>query len=165
MQQYIEMYGRGLSGAMIMGTGYRSAGTLKAGKMLCVLMGGVRGWHYRSKIINNMALGSYNKSFKPVRTTADWLTRDEAIVDAYVAEPLCQFMFTVNGYYHMFRGMEYAQVSAGGADCSQFDPSTMESLLVPGLFEAGEVLTVDGDCGGYNLMFAFASGMIAGLNC
>ena len=108
MQQYIEMYGRGLSGAMIMGTGYRSAGTLKAGKMLCVLMGGVRGWHYRSKIINNMALGSYNKSFKPVRTTADWLTRDEAIVDAYVAEPLCQFMFTVNGYYHMFRGMEYA---------------------------------------------------------
>ena len=38
----------------------------------------------------------------------------------------------------------------------------MESRLVPGLYASGEVLNVDGDCGGYNLMFAFASGILAG---
>ena len=60
------------------------------------------------------------------------------------------------------RGMEYAQVTAGGISCDQFDPRTLQSRLVPGLFATGEVLNVDGDCGGFNLMFAFASGLIAG---
>lgn len=60
------------------------------------------------------------------------------------------------------RGMDYAQVTAGGADCREFCPYTMASLLVPGLYAAGEVLNVDGDCGGFNLMFAFASGILAG---
>ena len=60
------------------------------------------------------------------------------------------------------RGFESAQVTAGGATPAEFDPSTMQSLLVPGLYAAGEVLDVDGACGGFNLMFAFASGLLAG---
>ena len=60
------------------------------------------------------------------------------------------------------RGMDYAQVTAGGMDCREFDPLTMESRIVPGLYAAGEVLNVDGDCGGFNLMFAFSSGLNAG---
>ena len=60
------------------------------------------------------------------------------------------------------RGLDYAQVTAGGADCSEFRPETMESRIVPGLYACGEVLNVDGDCGGFNLMFAFASGLTAG---
>ena len=62
------------------------------------------------------------------------------------------------------RGMESAQVTAGGVSCEEFRPDTMESLLVPGLHAAGEILDVDGDCGGFNLMFAFGSGILAGLN-
>jgi len=57
---------------------------------------------------------------------------------------------------------ENAQVTAGGIDAKGFDPATMESLLVPGLYAAGEVLDVDGDCGGFNLQFAWASGLLAG---
>ena len=60
------------------------------------------------------------------------------------------------------RGFDYAQVTAGGADCSEFNPETMESKIVPGLYAAGEVMNVDGDCGGFNLMFAFSSGITAG---
>lgn len=60
------------------------------------------------------------------------------------------------------RGFEYAQVTAGGIECSEFNPSTLESRILPGLYAAGEVLNVDGDCGGFNLMFAFACGLIAG---
>ncbi|MBR4068579.1 MAG: aminoacetone oxidase family FAD-binding enzyme [Clostridia bacterium] len=60
------------------------------------------------------------------------------------------------------RDFDQAQVTAGGILCSEFDPATMESRLIPGLYAAGEMLDVDGDCGGYNLMFAFASGLLAG---
>ena len=60
------------------------------------------------------------------------------------------------------RGMDYAQVTAGGADCAEFNPETMESRIVPGIHATGEVLNVDGDCGGFNLMFAFTTGLIAG---
>ena len=62
------------------------------------------------------------------------------------------------------RGFDQAQVTAGGISCAEFNPCTMESRIIPGLYAAGEVLDVDGDCGGFNLMFAFASGMIAGQN-
>ncbi len=62
-------------------------------------------------------------------------------------------------------GFDAAQVTAGGADTSEFDPETLESKLVPGLYAAGEVLDVDGDCGGYNLQWAWSSGMCAGMRC
>ena len=109
VRQYIEMHGEGLAGAVIMGTGYQPKQTLNAGILLTNILAKTKGDHHRSNLVNNMALGSYNKSFEPARTPADWLTRDEAIVDAYVAEPLCQFIFTVNGYNNLFRGMRYAQ--------------------------------------------------------
>ena len=62
------------------------------------------------------------------------------------------------------RGLKDAQVTAGGALCNDFDPDTMESRLIPGLHASGEVLNIDGACGGYNLMFAFATGILAGMN-
>ena len=61
-------------------------------------------------------------------------------------------------------GMDAAQVTAGGIVTSEFDPQTMESKLVPGLYACGEVLDVDGDCGGYNLQWAWSSGRLAGVS-
>ena len=61
-------------------------------------------------------------------------------------------------------GMDHAQVTAGGMRTEQFDPNTMESRLVPGLYACGEVLDIDGDCGGYNLQWAWSSGRCAGLS-
>jgi predicted Rossmann fold flavoprotein len=55
-----------------------------------------------------------------------------------------------------------AQATAGGIDTVDVHPDTLESRLVPGLHFAGEVLDVDGDCGGYNLQWAWASGFVAG---
>ncbi len=59
-------------------------------------------------------------------------------------------------------GMDSAQVTAGGICTGEFDPNTLESRLVPGLYACGEVLDVDGDCGGYNLQWAWSSGYVAG---
>mgnify|MGYP004661053567 FL=1 len=60
-------------------------------------------------------------------------------------------------------GFDQAQVTAGGLQTGEFDPQTMQSLLVPGLYACGEVLDVDGDCGGFNLQWAWSSGHLAGL--
>ena len=59
-------------------------------------------------------------------------------------------------------GMDHAQVTAGGVLTRDFDPHTMESKLLPGLYACGEVLDIDGDCGGYNLQWAWSSGRAAG---
>ncbi len=59
-------------------------------------------------------------------------------------------------------GMDAAQVTAGGVKTDEFDPTTMESRLVSGLYACGEVLDIDGDCGGYNLQWAWSSGSLAG---
>ena len=59
-------------------------------------------------------------------------------------------------------GMDSAQVTAGGIVTKEFIPETMESKLVPGLYACGEVLDIDGDCGGYNLQWAWSSGRLAG---
>ncbi len=81
-------------------------------------------------------------------------------VIARLAETAVDFKLTIRGV----KGFESAQVTAGGADAAEFDPQTLESRIAPGVHAAGEVLDVDGDCGGFNLMFAFGSGILAGLN-
>ncbi len=57
-----------------------------------------------------------------------------------------------------------AQVTAGGIDVRDIDSVTMESRLVPGLYFAGEIIDIDGDCGGFNLQWAWSSGYAAGMN-
>jgi hypothetical protein len=59
-------------------------------------------------------------------------------------------------------GWKQSQVTAGGIDVGDFNDTTMESRIVSGLYGAGEVLDIDGDCGGYNLQWAVSSGRLAG---
>lgn len=58
-------------------------------------------------------------------------------------------------------GFNYAQVTRGGIKTDKIDPKTMQSKIIDGIYIVGETLDVDGDCGGYNLTFAFTSGIIA----
>lgn len=60
------------------------------------------------------------------------------------------------------RGLEFAQVCAGGIYTKEIDVRTLESKIHPGLYFCGELLDVDGICGGYNLQWAWTSGYIAG---
>ncbi len=128
LRQYLSMYGDELDGAVIMGTGTQPAPVLKAGQKLCTLFAKLRGWHYRSRLIDSMAFGGYNKRFRPGRTDKDWLTKDGTIVDAYLADERCTFRFTVNGYYNLFVSIEDA--------CSR---ETMEKMPkdLPVLFMSG----------------------------
>lgn len=68
------------------------------------------------------------------------------------------FELEITGYLSFDR----AQVATGGISLSEINPNTMESLITPNLYLAGELLDVDGKCGGFNLAFAFISGYLAG---
>lgn len=59
-------------------------------------------------------------------------------------------------------GFDHAQVTAGGLRTAAFNPETLESWFMPHLFVCGELLDIDGDCGGFNLQWAWASGLLAG---
>ena len=104
-RQYIARYGKQLDGAIIMGTGMEDLFKVKAGMFMCKVLAFFKGWKYRSSFVNDIAFGSYNKKFEPARTKMDWLSKDEKLVDWYLNEPRCTFMFTLNGYYNMFKGI------------------------------------------------------------
>lgn len=80
------------------------------------------------------------------------------LLKAGYPESLKHFRLTVLGAH----SMESAQVCSGGVDVAQVNPDTMESFLCPGLYFAGEILDIDGACGGYNLQFAWSTGAVAG---
>lgn len=75
-----------------------------------------------------------------------------------LVEVITDTRFEVSGY----RGYEQAQVTAGGVDLDEINSKTLESKLVENLYFCGEVLDVDGDCGGFNLSWAWSSGYVAG---
>lgn len=75
---------------------------------------------------------------------------------------LCQTMKAFHIVITDTHGFKHAQVTAGGISTDHIDPNTMESKICPGLYIAGEILDVDGICGGYNLQWAWSSGALAG---
>ncbi|HZJ78071.1 MAG TPA: NAD(P)/FAD-dependent oxidoreductase [Clostridia bacterium] len=90
---------------------------------------------------------------KPVKTL------DSSFVEK-VAETLKRFELNVVGT----KGYVSAQVTAGGVDVNQFNQKTLESKKHKGLYCCGEILDVDGSCGGFNLQWAWSSGLLAGEN-
>ena len=96
-------------------------------------------------------------------TNAPLSRKAESLTDAEIrktAAMIKKWEFEINGTM----SWNNAQVTKGGAYTSEFNPKTMESRLVKGLYASGEVLDIDGDCGGYNLQWAWSSGYIAGKN-
>ena len=105
-------YGRQLDGAILMGTGSQPPALLSAAKTTANSLSIVRGEHHRSQLMMKMAFGSYNKQYPSVRTEYDWLSRNEANVDTYLADPYCGFMFTLNGYKVLFDVLSFIQEPA-----------------------------------------------------
>ena len=77
-----------------------------------------------------------------------------------IAGQIKKFRLKITGV----RGFEYAQVTGGGIELGSFDVSTMQSKLCKGLYSCGEVLDITGDCGGFNLQWAWTSGYKAGIS-
>lgn len=101
-RNYLCRYGSGIDGALILGTGMQPGALLAVSKLIAGLQKIFFGDNHISKFIDRAAFGGYNKKFSPQRTSVDWLSKDEAKVDEYIADPLCGFTFTVNGFRTLF---------------------------------------------------------------
>lgn len=105
--------------------------------------------------------------FKLALAITDKIFKDksEKPIRGITSQDLASLITKIKGYPFKITGTlgwDNAQVTAGGISCNEVDTETCESLLCKNLYITGEVLDVDGDCGGYNLQFAWASGYIAG---
>lgn len=101
-RNYLMRYGTGISGAIIMGTGMQSPGTLGMAKAVVKLQKLFCGSSHTSKLIDKLAFGGYNKRIPDARTPWDWLGRDDARVKQYMEDAMCGFTFTVNGFDALF---------------------------------------------------------------
>lgn len=101
-RNYLFRYGTGISGAVIMGTGMQPRSAVRTAKALTALQKLFCGGTHIGRMMDKMAFGAYNKRVEEPRTSVDWLSRDAAKVDRYAADPLCGFVFTLNGFGTLF---------------------------------------------------------------
>jgi hypothetical protein len=120
----------------------------------------------REKKISKIFSGSIPSSLseiiiREIKINADLKvgeTKKESIMQIFRAFNDCRVKVKLNGNF------DEAQVTVGGIATDEINPKSMESKLVKNLFFAGEIIDIAGDCGGYNLQFAFSTGYIAGTN-
>ena len=109
MRKYIVKYGQGLQGVILTGTGYEDATTTSAGLTLIRGLAKKNGWHYRSKLVENM---THTTPYLRFDLTGEdrsnsWITRDEEITEKYYTDPLCAYTFTLNGYEALLTTVQY----------------------------------------------------------
>jgi alpha-beta hydrolase superfamily lysophospholipase len=108
LRRYLSSRGKGLKGAIVMGTGFTDPRMSQAGIRLANLLAGIYGWHHRSGLLTKIALGS-NKRFDMTGEHPEnsWLTKDVNIAEWYYKQPACTYIFTLNGYMALFDMVKY----------------------------------------------------------
>lgn len=101
-RNYMFRYGTGINAAIIMGTGMQPPAVLRASRLTAGIQKLFCGPEHISRLIDKLAFGCYNKEIENPRTDFDWLSRDNERVDRYLADPMCGFVFTVNGFSTLF---------------------------------------------------------------
>ncbi len=102
LRNYLFKYGEEIDAAIIMGTGNQSPVSIKAGLELTQRLAKRKGWDYRSKLIDRLAFGGFNKKFGQ-KDGKEWLSRDEEKVFEYKNDYKCNFIFTLNAYNSLFK--------------------------------------------------------------
>lgn len=106
LRNYLCCYGRGIDGAIIAGTGKQPKSMVTCGIFLTKFLTLFQGEKHKSEFTNIVAFGKNNSKINHPRTKMDWLTTDEKSVDAYIADPLRGFTFTLNGFRTLFTLIE-----------------------------------------------------------
>ena len=101
-RNYLCRYGTGISGAVIMGTGMQPKAVLDMARLVAGIQRLFCGSGHVSRLLDRLAFGGYGRGITDRRTAFDWLSRDRERVDRYIADPMCGFTFTVNGFGALF---------------------------------------------------------------
>lgn len=104
-QAYLMRHGCGFAGAVLSGSNYQSALLYHLGRLVARLEAWRQGPTGRSALLEALTFGSFNRAFRPNRTGHDWLSRDTAEVDAYLADPLCGFRCTNQLWVDLLGGL------------------------------------------------------------
>ncbi|MEG0302529.1 MAG: alpha/beta hydrolase [Gordonibacter sp.] len=98
VRAYLARYAEGLAAAVLCGTGQQPLALSKGGNFLARRIAASKGEDAKSPLLHNMGAGAYSKQVEGARTEFDWISTDPAVVDAYIADEQCGFMFSVGGY-------------------------------------------------------------------
>lgn len=104
---YIIKHPNAYDAVILSGTGHQGAPLVTAGLVMSNLLVKLKGAHSDGKMLNDVAFGSYLDRIEKARTPYDWLSRDEEIVDKYIADPLCGFVCTASLYRDMMSGIKF----------------------------------------------------------
>lgn len=104
-RHYAILYGENINGLIATGTAHNPRFILKFGRFLAERDIKKNGGKHRNELLNKMSYDSFNNQFKPTKTNKDWLSRDEKIVDKYIEDNLCGFVFTSAAFRDMFLGL------------------------------------------------------------
>lgn len=130
LRKYLAVYGQGLNGAIVMGTGYIPGAVTGAGLAVVKALTAFKGGRYRSKTVAKMTNGSSYAKFDTTGAVPEnsWLTRDAEIVKAYYANPKCTYVFTLNGFQGLFEAVRH---SCDPENAKQI-PADLPMLIVSG---------------------------------
>ncbi len=122
--------------------------------------------YLKDRVAGDFINGLFNKKLAALFLKYAWIKADQPVSEltnkklAELCHVIKEASFEVTGT----NPYDKAQICMGGVDLREINPDTMESRLVPGLYFAGEILDVDGICGGYNLQWAWSSGHLAAIS-
>lgn len=111
-QGFISLYGDELAGCVLSGTAGDGGAAIGLGRSIAKIGCALRGQKAKAPLMNAMSFGAYNKAFKPNRTVFDWLSRDEAEVDKYIADSFCGFLCTYGFFRDLLGGLSWIHAPA-----------------------------------------------------
>lgn len=107
-QRFFQMYGNSIDGLILSASNGKEDPLMQVGIALAYCQYKLLGRQHRSHFINTLSFGQFNKAFRPNRTPFDWLSKDDAEVDKYIADPLCGFVCSSCFFYYFFKGIHDA---------------------------------------------------------
>lgn len=107
-QRYFQLHGNNIDGLILSASNGKQDPLMGIGIGVAWLQMKLLGSKYKSHLIDSLSFGQFNKKFSPNRTVADWLSKDHAQVDKYVADERCGFVCTASFYYYFFKGIKDA---------------------------------------------------------
>lgn len=109
VQRYIMEYKDKIDGLILSGSNGEQGLSLKAGKWIVKLAMMIKGRKTKSKFIDSLIFGGFNKKFYPKTTGSEWLTRDADELDKYVQDPYCGNLFPISFYDELIENLEYIE--------------------------------------------------------
>lgn len=149
-QWFMALYGGMLTGCVLSGTAGDPGPVASVGRLIARLGCALAGERRRTPLLDKMSFGAFNKAFVPVRTPFDWLSRDTAEVDKYIADPRCGFICTFGLFRDLLGGL--AAIHAKGAQAGI--PKTLPVYMF-----AGEKDPVGAATGSFDALAAVYRGL------